>query len=159
MKTHIVLGMVLVLFAFGCGSSGGGDNPGPNPIPEPQGVMNLRTSSGTQSVPFSYVTSVDVQIFNAPPDVGVDIEKRFMGDKAVGVIAQLGFAVPQSVNTDNMMWSGAVFLNYLDPTTAVEQSKTFNIFDTKVMNDSDFPKVTYTAEPSLNHAWLASQQN
>jgi hypothetical protein len=159
---NIFAGMAVVLLFAGCGSSnvggvaqnqcsGAGDCP---PAQEP--MMALKTTAGNQSVPFSYVQSIDVQIYKTD-GVGIDIERTFSGTSAGNVAAQLGLVVPQSENTDQLMPSGVIFMKYLDPNTSVQKQKLFNIFQENVLNDSDFPNVTYTPLKTLDHDWLASQ--
>ena len=171
---HIILGMALVLFASCGSSSDGGKNPDGQqqpdcksmksasihcPLPDPS-VLTFRTKSGNLRVLSAAVTGLDIQILKPAPAVGLDLERQFKAAAGIQhVVGQLGFSIEGNVSTEESMWTGYLTVTYTSPADGTIQSKMFNIFDYKILEDVEFQKVTYSPGVQMTKAWLAAQPN
>jgi hypothetical protein len=164
----IVLAALLMAFTA-CGSSVGGDqqadhNQNPCGASVKAGmlcisptIMNLRTASGNVAVSFSSVTGVIVQMYQTGT-TNTDLERHFLGTSSIEIVKQLGLFSPNSGGAQSDP-TGLIFVSWMPPSGTEPVTKGFAIQAGRILQDLDFPDVTYNAETTLDHAWLNNQPN
>jgi hypothetical protein len=155
--------LYLVLLAFGiagCGSSNGNSA-------QPDGgiccaanpsEMIFKTSTGKEVVSWDEVTTVEVNLLPTQgPSAQPGLDRLFTGDQAKLVVRQLKFGRPKQVGFPASMETGIVTIRYAHTGSTKEQARTISIQNDRLLEDKNFPDVTYDPGITLDRKWLASQ--